>query len=200
MECRTERLTISALLINMNNNSGSKAVIYARVSTNEQDTRNQIDSLTKLADSKGLAIIKIYEESESAWKHGHQGEFAKLLNDAAHYRFDYVLVWALDRVSREGPLAVLKIIDRLKKHGVQLISYQESWTEAPGELGDLLYALVAWVARFESQRRSERTRAGQDRARKEGKHMGRPPGSPDTKKRKRRSRAEVKASREIYNV
>ena len=184
----------------MNNNAIGKAVIYARVSTNEQDTRNQVDSLSKWADSKGIVVLRIYEESESAWKQGHQVEFARLLGDAAQYRFDYVLVWALDRVSREGPLAVLKIIDRLKKNGVKLLSYQEPWTEAPGEFGDILYALVAWVARFESQRRSERTRAGQDRARKEGQHMGRPSGKQDTIKRRRRSRAEVKAARDIYNV
>lgn len=179
--------------------TNSKAVIYARVSTNEQDTLNQIESLTKLAISKGIAVTKIYKENESAWKNGHQVEFARLINDADHYRFDCVLVWALDRISREGPLAVLKIIDRLKKNGVKLLSYQEPWTEAPGELGDLLYSLVAWVARMESQRRSERTRAGQDRARKEGKHMGRPPGKQDKKKRQRRTRVEIKAAREIAN-
>lgn len=177
--------------------SKSKAAIYIRVSTKEQETKNQLDVLTKWVADKGLQITNVYEESESAWKDGHQAAFAELLEDAAHYRFDYVLVWALDRVSRGGPLAVLQIIDRLKKSGVKLLSLQESWTEAPGELGDLLYALVAWVARFESQRLSERTRAGQARARKEGKHMGRPEGRSDSKKRHRRTKAEIVAARKL---
>ena len=97
-----------------------------------------------------------------------------------------MLVWALDRLSREGPLAILTIVNRLKNYGVKVLSYQESWTEAPGELGELLYALTGWVARMESQRRSERTKAGLARVKAQGKRLGRPPGSKDKRKRRRR--------------
>jgi putative DNA-invertase from lambdoid prophage Rac len=99
-----------------------------------------------------------------------------------------MLVWALDRLSREGPLAILTLVNRLKNCGVKVISYQESWTEAPGELADLLYALTGWVARMESQRRSERTKAGLARAIAEGKRIGRPKAARDKKKRRRRKR------------
>lgn len=47
-----------------------------------------------------------------------------------------------------------------------------------------MVALVGWVAKWESQRRSERTRAGLARARAEGKRIGRPPGSKDRRKRR----------------
>jgi len=181
----------------LNNIDKAKAVIYARVSTGEQETENQINVLMKWAESKGFKVTKVYQENESAWKNGHQAAFAELLADALHYRFDYVLVWALDRVSREGPLAVLKIIDYLKRRGVKLLSYQETWTEAPGELADLLYAIVAWVAQFESKRRSERTLAGVARAKKQGIHCGRLSGAKDKKKRHRRTKAEVMAVRKM---
>jgi len=69
-----------------------------------------------------------------------------------------------------------------------VLSSQESWTEAPGELAELLYALTGWVARMESQRRSERTRAGLARVKAQGKRLGRPPGSKDKRKRRRRQR------------
>ena len=59
-------------------------------------------------------------------------------------------------------------------------------SEAPGELGELLYAIAGWVARMESQRRSERTKAGLARVVAQGKKLGRPPGSKDRRKRKRR--------------
>jgi len=101
-------------------------------------------------------------------------------------RFEVVLVWALDRLSREGPLAILTLVDRLKNCGVTVISYQESWTEAPGELAELLYALAGWIARMESQRRSERTKAGLAKVVAKGKKLGRPKGSRDKRKRKRR--------------
>jgi len=108
------------------------------------------------------------------------------LDDARKRRFEAVLVWALDRLSREGSLAILVLVNRLKACGVRVISYQESWTEAPGELGELLYAIAGWVARMESQRRSERTKAGLARVVAQGKKLGRPKGSKDKRKRKRR--------------
>ena len=64
--------------------------------------------------------------------------------------------------------------------------WQEPWTEAGGELLDLLLAIAGWVARMESNRRSERTKAGLQRAVSQGKRLGRPPGSKDRKKRSRR--------------
>ena len=96
-----------------------------------------------------------------------------------------LLVWALDRLSREGPLATLEIVHRLGQSG-QVWSYQEPWTEAGGELLDLLLAIAGWVARMESHRRSERTKAGLVRAMAQGKRLGRSPGSKDRRKRSRR--------------
>jgi putative DNA-invertase from lambdoid prophage Rac len=169
----------------------TRTCIYSRVSTGQQETDNQIMVLTSWAYQRGFEVVNIYQEKESAWKNGHQRELSHLLEDARKRRFDAVLVWALDRLSREGPLAILTIVDRLKKCSVKVISYQESWTEAPGDLADLLYALTGWVARMESQRRSERTKAGLDRVKAQGKRLGRPPGSKDSRKRKRRQRSIV---------
>jgi len=166
----------------------TKASIYVRVSTGDQDTANQVLALTEWARKRGYEVVAIYSEEESAWKTGHQRELARLLQDARKRKFDVMLVWALDRLSREGSLAILSLVHRLKTFGVKVISYQESWTEAPGELAELLYALTGWVARMESQRRSERTRAGLARVVAQGKRLGRPPGSKDRRKRKRKQR------------
>ena len=163
-----------------------KVCIYSRVSTGEQDTKNQSVVLTDWANQRGYKVVKIYEEQESAWKSGHQKELANLVVDARHRKFQAVLVWALDRLSREGALAILSLVHKLSSNGVKVLSYQESWTEAPGELAEVLYALTGWVARMESQRRSERTKAGLARVRAHGKRLGRPPGSKDRRKRKRR--------------
>jgi len=58
------------------------------------------------------------------------------------------------------------------------------WTDALGELTELLYDLAVLVAEMESQRRSERTKAGLARVRREGKAIGRPKGSKDSKKKR----------------
>ncbi len=165
-----------------------KVVVYSRVSTGEQNTKNQSVVLTDWAIQRGYEVVKVYTEEESAWKNGHQRELAKLIADARRRKFQAVLVWALDRLSREGALAILSLVQKLSICGVKVLSYQESWTEAPGELAELLYALTGWVARMESQRRSERTNAGLYRIKAQGKHLGRPPGSKDRRKRRRRQR------------
>ena len=163
-----------------------KVCIYSRVSTGEQDTKNQSDVLTDWAEQRGFEVVNLYEEEESAWKSGHQRVLARLIDDARRRRFQVVLVWALDRLSREGALAILSLVHKLSTCGVRVLSYQESWTEAPGELAELLYAIAGWVARMESQRRSERTKAGLSRVWAQGKRLGRPPGSGDKRKRRRR--------------
>jgi len=163
-----------------------KVCIYSRVSTGQQDTTNQSVALSEWAEQRGFDVIQVYEEEESAWKSGHQRELANLIADAGKRRFQAVLVWALDRLSREGALAILSLVQKLSAYGVKVLSYQESWTEAPGELAELLYALTGWVARMESQRRSERTKAGLARVKAQGRRLGRPPGSKDKRRRKRR--------------
>ena len=102
-----------------------RIVIYARVSTGEQDTTNQVTQLEAWAASRGWGVTETYRESESAWKNGHQKELALLLDDARKRKFDAVLVWALDRLSREGSLAILTLVSKLKSYGVKVISYQE---------------------------------------------------------------------------
>jgi putative DNA-invertase from lambdoid prophage Rac len=163
-----------------------KAALYLRVSTTEQDTANQLPALEEYARRRGFEIVQTYSEKESAWKNGHQVELASLFEDARRGKFDVVLVWALDRLSREGALAILSLVDRLKKYGAKVISLQESWTEAPGDLADILYAIAGWVAKMESERRSARTIAGLQRIKANGKALGRPKGSKDKRQRSRR--------------
>ena len=103
---------------------------------------NQTLSLKELAKQRGWEIVKIYEEYETAWKVGHQAELGQLKADAARRCFDIVLVWARDRLSREGALAILSLVSRLKQYGVRIISHQEPWTEAPGEIADILYSIA----------------------------------------------------------
>ncbi len=66
---------------------------------------------------------------------------------------------------------------------IRVISYQESWIESPGEIGEILYAIAGWVAEMESKKRSERTKAGLDWARANGKRFGRPAGRKDKAQR-----------------
>ncbi len=163
-----------------------KAGILLRVSDSGQHTENQLPDLQAWASRRGLEVVQVYELQESAWRGAHEKMLSQVYRDARQGKFQVLLIWALDRLSREGPLATLEIVHRLGQAGVQVWSFQEPWTEAGGELLDLLLAIAGWVARMESNRRSERTKAGLQRAVSQGKRLGRPPGSKDRKKRSRR--------------
>ncbi len=163
-----------------------KAGALVRVSDQGQNTDNQLSDLVAWAERRGLELVTTYQFQESAWKGAHQKQLTQVYLDARAGKFQVLLVWALDRLSRQGPLATLEIVHRLGQAGVQVWSYQEPWTEAGGELLDLLLAIAGWVARMESNRRSERTKAGLKRAVSQGKRLGRPPGSRDKRKRSRR--------------
>ncbi len=160
-------------------------VIYLRVSTAEQSLENQMPALENWIASRGYNLIGIYQEQESAWRAGHQQELARLIADLPNRKVDICLVWALDRLTREGIGRIFQLVSKFKAHGVQVVSYSESWTEQSGPLADLLYAISAWIAEFEAKRISERTKAGLARAKANGKALGRPVGSKDRSKRKR---------------
>jgi DNA invertase Pin-like site-specific DNA recombinase len=156
-----------------------RVVIYTRVSTDEQHKENQLPVLEEWAKNRGWEVIKVYQEDESAWKAGHQKELAQLLKDARMGGFKIVLIWALDRICRGGPREIFPLLETLSGYGVKVFSNQENWTEQPeGPMYDLLISVYAWVARMESQRRSERTKLGMIRAKEKGTKSGKAIGRP----------------------
>ena len=164
-----------------------KAALYIRCSTSQQDTDNQRLALEKWASERGFEIVATYRENESAWRGGHQRQLKELTKAAKRGHFDTVLVWALDRLSREGPLEVLRLVHDFQLCGVKLMSYQEAWTWTDGPMAELLYSITAWVAKYESERRSERTKAGMIRKARECPGGRIPPRGKDKRKRKRRT-------------
>ena len=159
-----------------------KAALYLRVSTNQQDEENQLAPLQKLAEARGWQIAGIYRENESAWRANHQPELARLLRDCAGREYDILLVFALDRLTRQGSASILNLVNTFAIYGCKVISYNESWTEAPGIAGEIMLAIAGWVAKMESERKSQNTKAGIAKARLNG--GGR--RGPDKDKRKRR--------------
>ena len=172
-------------------NEMTRAALYLRVSTKRQETDNQLPDLKKLVESRGYTITDIYSEQESAWKTGHQRELARLRAEARLHKYDVVLIWAVDRLSRQGISAIFSIIEELQANGVKVVSCKESWLDqlSPAFI-PIFLAISAWMAQYESDRRSERINAGLARVRETGKTrsgnpLGRPKGSHDKEKRKR---------------
>jgi DNA invertase Pin-like site-specific DNA recombinase len=85
-----------------------------------------------------------------------------------------VLFWSLDRFSREGVLETLNHLQRLSSHGVGYRSFTEQYLDSCGVFKDAVLAILAVIAKQERIRLSERTIAGLEKARRNGRVGGRP--------------------------
>jgi DNA invertase Pin-like site-specific DNA recombinase len=150
-----------------------KAALYLRVSTDRQTAENQVAEVRQLAVARGFEPV-VYEEVESAVK--SRPILDRMLADVRAGRVQAVAVWALDRLhcSMFGAIQTVLELDRL---GVPVLSVREGWLDTQGPVRPLLVAIFGWVAEQERTRLIERTKAGLERARREGKRLGRPPAS-----------------------
>jgi DNA invertase Pin-like site-specific DNA recombinase len=155
-----------------------RVAIYARVSTNDkgQDPENQLRELRAWCVNSGHTIAREYIEHESGGKGPDKRKrFAALFEDAAKRKFDCVLFWALDRLSREGMARTIGHLQRLNSYGVSFHSYTEPHLATDNELvRNILLALLSSLAKVEAQKISERTKAGMARAKSKGIKIGRP--------------------------
>jgi putative DNA-invertase from lambdoid prophage Rac len=145
-----------------------------RISTDRQTFENQVDEVRRLALARGYDPV-VYEEVQSAAK--ARPVLDKMMADVRAGRVQAVVVWALDRLHRSmvGAIATVLECDRL---GVPVISIREGWLDTSGPVRPLLVAIFGWVAEQERAMLIERTKAGLERARRQGKRIGRPPASP----------------------
>jgi DNA invertase Pin-like site-specific DNA recombinase len=147
--------------------------IYSRVSTTKQETDNQLVQLREFARAMNWQIVTEYVDQITG-KHSDRAEFRRMFSDASQRRFDVLLFWSLDRLSREGALETLQHLNRLTGYGVQWRSLTEQYLDSTGMFREAVISILAVVAKQERVRLSERTRAGLERARREGKSLGRP--------------------------
>ena len=105
-----------------------RGALYVRVSTKEQTTENQERELRRWAECLDVEVVKTYADIASGARSDRGALVAALA--AAHQReYDILLVWALDRLSREGVGPMLRYLEQLRAVGVRVMSFQESWVD-----------------------------------------------------------------------
>jgi DNA invertase Pin-like site-specific DNA recombinase len=152
-----------------------KTAIYARVSTKDgrQDTDNQLRQLRAFAATQGWAVVHEYVDRASG-KCGERDQFQRMFTAASKREFDILLFWSLDRLSREGTVETLNHLQRLTGYGVNYRSFTEQYLDSTGIFKEAVIGILAAVAKQERVRLSERTIAGLERARAQGRIGGRP--------------------------
>ena len=183
-----------------------QCAIWARVSTADQHAENQLHVLREWAQRRGFEVVRTFIVEDSAWAvskgngNGAKGrEFEKareeLLQGAHHGHYRAVLIWALDRLSRRGYEDLSPVLQQLRASQCDLLSHQEEWLTNLGPFGEVVIHMLSLWANQESERRSQRIKAGMATRRRnleagievKGAQRigGRKPGAKDKRKRSR---------------
>lgn len=157
-----------------------KVAIYTRVSLDEsdrssrqfQDPENQIKPLIDFCKSFNWEVYEIYTDKMSG-ANPSRPEFRRMMSEAMQRKFTGIVVWKLDRFSREGIIPTMSYIKQLKDRGIWLKSMTESWLDTGQEgITDIVLAIMSWASAEERKKISERTKAGISRRKAIGQWKG----------------------------
>lgn len=125
----------------------TRATIWTRVSTDQQAASNQLPAIERFCAHHDYTVVRRIKLSNvSAYKSEHRDSLKELLNGAYRGEFEVVVVWAIDRICREGIEELLKLIRQLRERNCSLFSIQEPWLNGTDATTELLAAIAAWVA------------------------------------------------------
>lgn len=151
--------------------------VYARVSTKREDQEgglaSQLEACLEFLRGKGLPSQNVIAFREQAsGRQTNRPVLRKLLQQAAMHRFEGVVVFKLDRLSRGGIVATFSLLRAFHDHGVRVLSTAEPWWDAASPVHEVILAVLAFAAQIESQSISERVSAGIARKRAEAQRRG----------------------------
>ena len=156
-----------------------RVAIYARVSTDKQQTSNQVLVLKEIAERSGYNIIQIYEDKGISGSKGREDRPAlnQMMKDATHRKFDMVMCWSIDRLGRSIS-HLIEIMNELNGLKIDMFFSQQS-IDTTQSSGRMLFSIMGAIGEFEKSLIKERVLAGLDRARKNGTKLGRPSNMTD---------------------
>jgi len=149
-----------------------KAVIYARYSSdkqNEQSIDGQVADCREWAKNNEINVIDVYHDEALTGRTDKRPAFQKMIQDAKNEKFDFVLVWKMDRFARNRyDSAIYK--SQLKKHGVKVISAKENIADGPE--GIILESVLEGMAEYFSANLSQNVVRGMHQNAEQGKYLG----------------------------
>lgn len=156
-----------------------RAVLYLRVSTDDQTIENQRRTLLQVAKRKGWTVTAEYADEgfSGALGRDKRPQFDRMLKDAVRSRFDVVMVWAIDRLGR-STASVSTAMDELRQNNVALYADREGM-DSTTDFGRAMMQMAAVFAELERSQIKARIRAGLARVKETGQtRSGKPVGRP----------------------
>lgn len=158
-----------------------KTSLYIRVSTQDQQTQNQLLPLRDYCSRMGYQIVDEYIDEGWSGKDAKRPEFERMLADMRAKKFDCIMTWKIDRIGRSLQ-HLLSFLQELRNRKINFVSITEM-IDTSSPHGELLWNIMGAFAQYERSIIISRTMAGLERAKREGKKLGRPRGRLDSKPR-----------------
>ena len=150
-----------------------KVAIYSRVSTLDQTIDNQLLELRDHCSKMGWEIVKEYSDEglSGTLSRDKRPALNSLIKDAYRKKFDSVVCWDISRIGRSMKELVLFLSD-MKDRDIGICSVRQGF-DTSTSMGEIMFQFVGILSSWEREMIRERTLAGLDRARSEGKTLGR---------------------------
>ena len=158
----------------------AKVVIYARVSTLDQTVDNQLIELRDHCSKMGWEIVKEYTDEglSGTLSREKRPSLNAMIKDGYRKKFDTVVCWDISRLGRSMKELVLFLSD-MKDKGVGICSVRQGF-DTSTSMGEIMFQFVGTLSSWEREMIRERTLAGLERAKSQGKTLGRKRVTDDT--------------------
>ena len=157
-----------------------RVCVYARVSTLNQTVDNQLLELRDHCSKMGWEIVKEYADEglSGTLSRDKRPALNSLIKDAYRKRFDQVVCWDISRIGMSMKELVLFLSD-MKDRDIGICSVRQGF-DTSTSMGEIMFQFVGILSSWEREMIRERTLAGLERAKSEGKTLGRKSVTNDT--------------------
>lgn len=149
-----------------------RVALYARVSTNDQTTENQLPDLRRYVEARGWQLTREYVDHGVSGSKDRRPALDELTTAVRRHEVDAVVCWRLDRLGRNLRHLVL-LLDEWRERNITFVTIGEG-IDTSTAAGRLVAGVLASIAEFERARVQERVRAALNRIRANGGQLGRP--------------------------
>jgi DNA invertase Pin-like site-specific DNA recombinase len=149
-----------------------KTAVYARCSTTDQFPENQIRVLKDLADRNGDEIVAEFVDKGVSGAKRDRDALNQMISAARSRKFSKLYVVSIDRLSRSTK-DLIETVETLNDLKIQIVFQREN-IDTTSAMGQFFLTVLGSLAQFEREIMRERIKQGIDRAKSQGRKMGRP--------------------------
>ena len=148
-----------------------RVVIYARVSTNEQNCDRQVAELEQVVKNNNWELVDTYVDEGYSRTTSTRPELDRMMKDAFVRKFEMVITLELSRLGASLK-HMIEVVDKFKEKKIQLFIVNQQ-IDTSSATGYMFFSIMTSIANYERELISERVKSGLENARRKGVVLGR---------------------------